>query len=255
MIKVMAFLAYLAFPAAADAAEACPELPRDACLQDLVQRHRAALEAASVSCTDNDCLRGAVQSILARAGVRKPAQREKAAAIFDALPRFHDTTGAPLNTAAHRLVQEGRMDGSTSSGSADGPPPARATFDLQASGKAHADQLSRVKIAAGTWKYVLLRVEDVRGGHAMLVHNQPNKAYHAEMADGARTELAALGYRSLAVLGGGRIAYNSIARTINVYGYSKTFGRCAACNRISSELIRAAPEFRRYAVRWSNQGY
>ena len=249
--------ARLAFPAAADAAEACPEPPRDACLHDVVTRHRAALEAASGSCTDGACVDGAVQPILAKAGVRKPAQREKAVAIFDALPRFHDTTGVPLNAAAQRLVEDGRMGSSTGGGGADGPP-ARATFELRASGgETHAGQLPRVSIAPGTWKYVLLRVEDARGGKALLVRNQANKAYHAEMAAGARAELSALGggLRSLAVLGGGRIAYSSTASTINVFGYSKTYGRCAACNQLSSELIRAAPEFRRYAVRWSNEGY
>ena len=248
--------AWLAFPATAEAAEACPEPPRDACLHDVVKRHRSALEAASSTCTDSDCLQGAIQPVLAKAGVRKPAQREKARQIFDALPRFHDTTGAPLNAAALRLVEDGRVGGGTTAGGTGGPP-ARASFDLRASlGETHADQLSRVSIAAGTWKYVLLRVEDARGVTALLVRNQANKAYHAEMADGARAELSALGgLRSLAVLGGGRIAYDTSAKTINIYGYSKTYGRCGACNNLASELIRAAPEFRQYAVRWSNEGY
>ena len=87
------------------------------------------------------------------------------------------------------------------------------------------------------------------------MRDTPGLEYHAEMAEHAmRTELH--GLQSVKVLGGGRIAFEGApARTISVYGYSKTYGRCEACNRQAAELLRASPEYGQFPVSWSNEGY
>ena len=55
------------------------------------------------------------------------------------------------------------------------------------------------------------------------------------------------------VIGGGRIVYDPSARTVSVYGYSKTFGRAKGCNEHSAGLIEAAmPDC---TVSWSDKGY
>jgi len=42
-------------------------------------------------------------------------------------------------------------------------------------------------------------------------------------------------------------------QTISVYGYSKTFGRCAGCNEQSANILeRAYPGFK---IDWSDEGY
>ena len=75
------------------------------------------------------------------------------------------------------------------------------------------------------------------------------------MAASARAELEARGQKQMAVLGGGRIAFDEAARVLKVYGYSKTYGRCSQCNRLAAELIRGDPEHHGLSVSWSNEGY
>ena len=55
------------------------------------------------------------------------------------------------------------------------------------------------------------------------------------------------------VVGGGRIKRDDAAKTISVYGYSKTFGRSPGCNEATAEMIRAA--LTGYRVDWSDEGY
>eukprot|EP00908_Phaeocystis_cordata_P025525 Transcript_7977.p1 GENE.Transcript_7977~~Transcript_7977.p1 ORF type:complete len:293 (+),score=60.85 Transcript_7977:115-879(+) len=251
-----ALLLSLAFPA--EVPETCADPPREACIRSLVSSHRQTLEASSSHCRERDdtCMHEALQPALAALGVHRPAARAKATAIFNELPRFHDTTGEPLNAAAKRLV-EGRLVEGGPPQDAEAPV-ARASYPLSPSsgrGAGDASEVPRVRIAPGTWKYVLLQAEDWRGRRALLVRNQADRSYHAEMADGARTELSASGLKALHVLGGGRIAHDAAARTISVYGYSKTYGRCSPCNQLAAELIRAAPAYRHFAVTWSNEGY
>ena len=73
------------------------------------------------------------------------------------------------------------------------------------------------------------------------------------MYDHAMHALRPLGI-SGKVVGGGRIAYNPGARTVEVYGYSKSFGRAVGCNERSAEIIRRNfPDD--YKVTWSDDGY
>ena len=245
-----AALLFLSFPTVP---EACSNPAREACLRELVVGHRQTLEEAGAHCEeDDDCLRTALKPALALLGVHRPAQLVSAVAILNELPRFHATTGMPLNDAARRLVAGRLVEGQTEANGLA----VRATYPLgPRGGTGAAEQVPRVRISKGTWKYVLLRAEDWRGGLSLLVRNQEGRSYHAEMVDGARTELAALGLKELRVLGGGRIAHNAAAQTISIYGFSHTYGRCDTCNRLAAELVRAVPQYRRYVVTWSNEGY
>ena len=245
-----AALMFLSFPTVP---ETCSNPPREACLRELVVGHRQQLEASCAHCEEDDaCLHAALKPTLALLGVHRPAQFVSAVATLNEFPRFHDTTGKPLNDAARRLV-EGRLI----EGQADANGLAvRATYPLgPRGGTGAAEQVPRVRISRGTWKYVLLQAEDWRGGVSLLVRNQEDRSYHAEMVDGARTELSALGLKELRVLGGGRIAHNAAAQTISVYGFSHTYGRCETCNRLAAELVRGVPLYRRFVVTWSNEGY
>lgn len=70
----------------------------------------------------------------------------------------------------------------------------------------------------------------------------------------AMKELAPLGLAGK-VVGGGRIETDPKKKTVLVFGYSKTFGRAAGCNQLSSELVQADPVYRRYKVTWNDDGY
>ena len=76
--------------------------------------------------------------------------------------------------------------------------------------------------------------------------------YHAENYDVTAAPLKALGIH-VRVVGGGRIKRDDAAKTISVYGYSKTFGRSPGCNEATAEMIRAA--LPGYRVDWSDEGY
>ena len=79
-----------------------------------------------------------------------------------------------------------------------------------------------------------------------------NLQYHAEMAEDAiRSELHRL--QNVRVLGGGRLAFDG--RTVSIWGYSKTYGRCEACNERAAALIRSSPAHAQYRVTWTNDGY
>jgi hypothetical protein len=110
--------------------------------------------------------------------------------------------------------------------------------------------LPPVDIGNGTWKYVLLQADDGTGAPVTLVRSTAGLKYHAEMAQRSiNDELEGM---KVSVLGGGRIVNDGSGR-ISVYGYSKTYGRCSACNERAAALIRAA--YPGLTVTWTNEGY
>ena len=219
-------------------ADAYPAEPLDdAALGKLVAAGRAELEAALPARragTPIDARPGTpVDAALGAIGV-PPRLRAKAAAIFDALPRFDDTSGAALNAAAAQLV-EGTGRNLPRGGAAPPLPTLRAA-----------------EFADGLWKYVLLEVTDAGGASRRLARNYADLAYHAEMAkEATRRELG--GYPNVTVRGGGRVRFSAARRTIEIYGYSKTYGRCRACNKEAAALAEAS--YPGFAVTWSNEGY
>ena len=112
--------------------------------------------------------------------------------------------------------------------------------------------LRAAEFADGLWKYVLLEVTDAGGASRRLARNYADFAYHAEMAkEATRRELG--GYPNVTVRGGGRVRFSAARRTIEIYGYSKTYGRCRACNKEAAALAEAS--YPGFAVTWSNEGY
>ena len=149
--------------------------------------------------------------------------------------KFDDVTGAPLNDAARSILQRHA-----------------ATAPAPGAGAAEAfDSLVDVAVAAGTWKFVLLECE-LDGRRKRIVRALQGLKYHAENYDVTAAPLKALGVH-VRVVGGGRIKRDDAAKTISVYGYSKTFGRSPGCNEATAEMIRAA--LPGYRVDWSDEGY
>ena len=150
-------------------------------------------------------------------------------------PAFDDETGAPLNEAARRIVEEAKAGASAAA----------------AAGQSVLEGVPDVEIAPGKWKYVQIKL--FSGGESKLVvRNTANLGYHPEMYDHAMHKLRPLGIEG-EVIGGGRIRYSVEEKAIDIYGYSKTFGRAPGCNEKSAEICRAA--YPDYKVTWSDDGY
>ena len=106
--------------------------------------------------------------------------------------------------------------------------------------------------AKGKFKYVLI---DVSGGATKqhLVRSIADVMYHANVYETTvRKELTPRGLRG-SVLGGGRLVHDPARKTLDIYGYSMTFGRCEKCNQETAHMLeKAYPD---YKVTWSNDGY
>ena len=201
------------------------------CIDAFVVQHRHALEEARA--------RGGPSLVerLTKLGLNSPAARNRAADVLEELPRYDVETGAPLNAAAKALLEE------------DLAAKHRSATD---SSSAPAGIIPAVRIARGTWKYVLIQADDAVGDSALYVRSTAGLQYHAEMAEDAiRSELHRL--QNVRVLGGGRLAFDG--RTVSIWGYSKTYGRCEACNERAAALIRSSPAHAQYRVTWTNDGY
>ena len=82
----------------------------------------------------------------------------------------------------------------------------------------------QVDLAAGTYKYVCLRVTPAGSGAApfLVVRSAPG-SYHANVAEPAVANFEARGYR-VEALGGGRIKFDPRWQTVHIYGYSVGLG-------------------------------
>ena len=124
--------------------------------------------------------------------------------------------------------------------------------------------IETVEMTPGRHKYVLMKVYDEETNEKkLLVRSYARCSYHAENFQEAMRELRK-GERMAAlkahVIGGGRIEYDVKRRSVNVYGYSMTFGRTPGCNKKTMEIIR-----KRFAeedgdgplaeCEWSDEGY
>lgn len=115
----------------------------------------------------------------------------------------------------------------------------------------------------GSYKYVLVRMEDLFGNKALLVRGCPHKegthCKHADAFARAKAELELRGFKAT-VLGGGRITRHPSRHQkgqkegyISIFGYSKTFGTCEDCNKQACSLIKAS--YPNYGIKWANEGY
>ena len=158
--------------------------------------------------------------------------------------RFDEATGAPLTEEAANLVARATAK----------PPPAGGGGGAAGSAAAGGQlaSVATVAIAPGKWKYVQIELRDGGGATKRVVRSFAGRKFHADMFEKAMEELQPRGLRGV-VIGGGRIEYDTTAKSVSVYGYSKTFGRAAGCNEHSAALIRQAlPECK---VTWSDKGY
>jgi phosphohistidine phosphatase len=165
----------------------------------------------------------------------------------DDAPKFCHVTGEALNAAAFELTRA-----ATSSSYVDAREPS-ADSPLR--------RIPRVIVDSGRWKYVLaqVRVAGRDDEAALVVRARRGTTWHADNFASLRDEeamssRAADGGDVVAfVVGGGRIARDDERKTISVYGYSKTFGRCPGCNERTAIILRE--EFPEYETTWSDDGY
>ena len=113
------------------------------------------------------------------------------------------------------------------------------------------EALPAVSVAPGTWKFVLLEIA-LDGRRRELVRALEGLRFHAENYDVVAASLRPLGIQ-VRVVGGGRARRDDAARTISIYGYSKTFGRSPGCNERTAAIVRG--ELPGYQVDWSDEGY
>jgi hypothetical protein len=166
--------------------------------------------------------------------------------------RFDEETGAPLTEEAARLVAKATTATPSRHDAAAAAAASVAAVAAAPVGTQELASVATVAIAPGKWKYVQIELRDGGGATKRVVRSFTGRKFHADMFEKAMQELEPLGLRGV-VVGGGRIEYDTAAMTVQVYGYSKTFGRAAGCNELSASLItQALPEC---TVTWSDKGY
>mmetsp|Transcript_13374 Transcript_13374/g.43578 ORF Transcript_13374/g.43578 Transcript_13374/m.43578 type:complete len:183 (-) Transcript_13374:347-895(-) len=155
--------------------------------------------------------------------------------------RFDEETGAPLNEAAHAILRRHEEAFAKDASSEKKPGDSEAAFEA----------IPVVHVAEGTWKYVLLEVA-LRDRKKVIVRALSGMSFHAENFDFTAAQLRPLGVRCR-VIGGGRIHRDTASGAIDVYGYSKTFGRAPGCNERTAAILR--DHFPSATVSWSDSGY
>ena len=172
-------------------------------------------------------------------------------------PLFSDATGEALNASALKLVREATsLDTNVS-----------ADDDDMNDDPESMRWIETVKMTPGKHKYVLMKVYNEENGEKkLLVRSYAKCSYHAENFQEAMRELRKderiMNIKAY-VIGGGRIEYDVKRKSVNVYGYSMTFGRTPGCNKKTMEIIR-----KRFAedggfdgggplaeCKWSDEGY
>jgi len=178
--------------------------------------------------------------------------------------RFSDETGEALNEAAFRLIREATKEDATTTTTTTTLEEDR--FDDEDELSSSLKWIETVKITPGRHKYVLIDVYNERNERKLIVRSYANCGYHADNYRVGMRELrddshfsASGGVRGR-VIGGGRIEYDPESKSVNVYGYSMTFGRTPGCNKKTMEIIR-----KRFAeedgdgplaeCEWSDEGY
>lgn len=116
------------------------------------------------------------------------------------------------------------------------------------------NQIPNVSIDEGAHKYVLLSAILPGGGERQhFVVSQTDAEYHRSVAEPYVEALERRGYKSIRILGGGRIALSHAKKTISIYGYSYGFG--LADHSLSKSIVEKDPKYEKYNITWSNEGY
>ena len=172
--------------------------------------------------------------------------------------RFSDETGEALNEAAFRLIREATKEDATTTTTTTTLEEDRLDDDEDESSSS-LKWIETVKITPGRHKYVLIDVYNERNERKLIVRSYANCGYHADNYRVGMRELrddshfsASGGVRGR-VIGGGRIEYDPESKSVNVYGYSMTFGRTPGCNKKTMEIIQR--EMGLVHAQWSDDGY
>lgn len=115
-------------------------------------------------------------------------------------------------------------------------------------------RIPNVTIAEGKHKYVLMSA--ILPGTSERQHfvvSRKNAAYHRNAAEPMVEALEESGYKSISILGGGRIHLDSERKTISVFGFSYGFG--LADHALSKAIIKRDERWKDFEVTWSNDGY
>lgn len=107
---------------------------------------------------------------------------------------------------------------------------------------------------SGTFKYILARIS-LNGASKNVVRASRHFDLHVDNFEALRMEIAPTGAVA-AMLGGGRITHDT--DSVNVYGYSATFGRCETCNSIAAKILACptcANGVGSKSITWTNTGY
>jgi hypothetical protein len=108
-----------------------------------------------------------------------------------------------------------------------------------------------IDIEAGTQKYVLIQATHNESKKVVYhVRGRCEAEYHADAAR-ALVKLLRANNWDIHVTGGGRIKYDTVAKTIRIYGYSVAYG--LADHSCTAELIEVQHDD--CVVSWTNEGY
>jgi phosphohistidine phosphatase len=114
--------------------------------------------------------------------------------------------------------------------------------------------IPNVSVDEGRHKYVLVSALAPHANERQhFVVSKRGAAYHRNAAEPFVDALERSGYRSIDIMGGGRIDLDCTKKSIHVYGYSYGFG--LADHALSKSVLLQDPRFRDYDVTWSNEGY
>ncbi|KAG6541224.1 hypothetical protein Mapa_017385 [Marchantia paleacea] len=110
-------------------------------------------------------------------------------------------------------------------------------------------EVPTVDIDEGTFKYVLINIEDDQGHQKLLVRGRKALPYHSDIFEETRKLLKKLGLNlQVSQLGGGRIDHNPDQRTLRVYSSSQAFGQ--ADHTVTSALLRQAYALHTFTISW-----
>lgn len=114
--------------------------------------------------------------------------------------------------------------------------------------------LSRVKIASGTHKYVLISAHEPGSKEEQyFVTSKKGAQYHRNAADPFVHHLEEHGYEDIQITGGGRILLDEDAKKISIYGFSYGFG--LANHSISKLTVLEDERYANFDITTSDEGY
>ncbi len=185
---------------------------------------------------------------------KKREEEEEKEEDVMAAARFSDETGEALNEAAFRLIREATKEDATTL-----EEDRLNAKEEEESSSSSLKWIETVKITPGRHKYVLIDVYNERNERKLIVRSYANCGYHADNYRVGMRELRDDSHFSRSggvrgrVVGGGRIEYDPESKSVNVYGYSMTFGRTPGCNKKTMEIIQR--EMGLVHAQWSDDGY